>query len=83
MPRAGSGWLVASWPGSPSAVPVGCPVCNKVALLALGYSGVITWFAPAQPFVAAAALVTTAGALVMRLRGQVLCPTSPSLMVRA
>src|SRR5699024_932277 len=28
---------------------VGCPVCNKIALLALGYSGALTWFAPAQP----------------------------------
>ena len=61
---------------------VGCPVCNKIALLALGYFGAITWFAPVQPFLAAA-LVTTAGALLMRLRGQVLCPMSPSLMARA
>jgi len=59
---------------------VGCPVCNKIALLALGYSGAITWFAPVQPFLAAAALVTTAGALLMRLRGQILCSTSPSMM---
>lgn len=54
---------------------VGCPVCNKIALLALGYSGAITWFAPAQPFLAAAALATTAGALLVRLRGQILCTT--------
>ncbi|WP_407343328.1 hypothetical protein [Pengzhenrongella phosphoraccumulans] len=52
---------------------VGCPVCNKLALLALGYSGALTWFAPAQPYLAATALATTAGALLMRLRGQVLC----------
>lgn len=52
---------------------VGCPVCNKVALLALGYSGAITWFAPVQPVLAVAALVATAGALVVRLRGQVSC----------
>ena len=57
---------------------VGCPVCNKIALLALGYSGAITRFAPVQPFLAAAALVMTAGALLMRLRGQILCSTSPS-----
>lgn len=61
---------------------VGCPVCNKIALLALGYSGAITWFAPVQPFLAAAALMMTAGALLMRLRGQVLCSTSPSVMAR-
>ncbi len=53
---------------------VGCPVCNKLALLALGYSGALTWFAPVQPFLAAAAVALTAGALVFRLRGQTLCP---------
>ncbi len=62
---------------------VGCPVCNKIALLALGYSGAITWFAPLQPFLAAVALVTTTGALLMRLRGQTLCSTSPSVMETA
>ncbi|HIW67205.1 MAG TPA: hypothetical protein H9878_03610, partial [Candidatus Dietzia merdigallinarum] len=57
---------------------VGCPVCNKLALLVLGYSGAITWFAPMQPFLAVIALVLTAVALVVRLRGQVACvlPTS-------
>lgn len=54
---------------------VGCPVCNKIALLALGYSGALTWFAPVQPYLAAAAMLLTAGALVFRLRGQVFCPT--------
>lgn len=54
---------------------VGCPVCNKIALLALGYSGALTWFAPVQPYLAAVALLLTAGALVVRLRGQVYCPT--------
>lgn len=53
---------------------VGCPVCNKIALLALGYSGAITWFAPLQPVLAVAALLLTGIALVWRLRGQVACP---------
>jgi|SRR5690625_2548224 len=53
---------------------VGCPVCNKIALLALGYSGAITWFTPIQPFLALAALILTGVALVWRLRGQVACP---------
>lgn len=57
---------------------VGCPVCNKLALLALGYSGALTWFAPVQPYLAAAALVLTAAALLVRLRGQVLCPAPRS-----
>ncbi|WP_109474487.1 hypothetical protein [Ornithinimicrobium cavernae] len=63
---------------------VGCPVCNKLALLALGYSGAITWFAPLQPFLAVAALALTAAALVWRLRGQVYCPvTAPAPAVVA
>jgi len=57
---------------------VGCPVCNKLALLALGYSGAITWFAPVQPFLAVAAMVLTGVALVSRLRGQLACPARPT-----
>lgn len=56
---------------------VGCPVCNKLALLALGYSGAITWFTPVQPFLALGALILTGVALVSRLRGQVVCPIRP------
>lgn len=52
---------------------VGCPVCNKLALLALGYSGAITWFAPVQPVLAVVALALTVVALVVRLTGQVEC----------
>lgn len=66
---------------------VGCPVCNKLALLALGYSGAITWFAPVQPFLALAAMFLTGAALLWRLRGQVFCPipvqkTSPLEVAR-
>lgn len=57
---------------------VGCPVCNKIALLALGYSGAITWFAPFQPVLAIAAMLLTGLALVWRLKGQVACPLTPS-----
>lgn len=53
---------------------VGCPVCNKFALLALGYGGAMTWFAPVQPVLALAALATTGLALMARLRGQIACP---------
>lgn len=56
---------------------VGCPVCNKIVLLALGYSGALTWFAPAQPYLALLGLVLTGAALIWRLRGQVSCPMPP------
>lgn len=62
---------------------VGCPVCNNFALLALGYSGALTWFAPAQPFLAALALVLSVIAVLSRLRGQVACPLPTTEPARA
>lgn len=53
---------------------IGCPVCNKIALLALGYTGALTYFAPLQPWLAAGALVLLVVALIARLAGQVACP---------
>lgn len=52
---------------------VGCPVCNKLVLLALGTSGAMTWFAPVQPFLAVASVVVMAWALRIRLRGMTSC----------
>ncbi|RXR25071.1 hypothetical protein EQW78_06335 [Oerskovia turbata] len=57
---------------------VGCPVCNKLALLALGYSGAITWFAPVQPFLGIVSLLLTGVALFVRLANQVACPVRPA-----
>ena len=54
---------------------VGCPVCNKLVLLALGTSGAMSWFAPVQPFLAVASVVVMAWALRIRLRGMVSCET--------
>lgn len=65
--RFGMAGTVLAW------FAVGCPVCNKIALLALGYTGAITWFAPIQPFLALGALVLVGVALLWRLRGQVAC----------
>lgn len=57
---------------------VGCPVCNKIALLALGYSGALHGFGAAQPFLAVGAIALTGFALVVRLRGQLSCPVQNS-----
>lgn len=57
---------------------VGCPVCNKVVLLALGYSGALQWFAPVQPVLAVGGVALLAWALRARLRGQVACPLPPA-----
>src|SRR5690606_2823932 len=53
---------------------VGCPVCNKLVLIALGYSGALQYFAPAQPVLAAVALVALTAALVVRVRRERRCP---------
>lgn len=52
---------------------VGCPVCNKIALIALGYTGALRWFAPFQPFLAVGAIAMSVTALALRLRGQIWC----------
>lgn len=56
---------------------VGCPVCNKLVLIALGYSGALTYFAPAQPFLAALAIVLLVWALIVRVRRERSCPVRP------
>ena len=56
-----------------SFLAVGCPVCNKIALVALGYSGAMNYFAPVQPFLAFAGVAILAYALIMRLNGEVKC----------
>jgi len=32
-----------------SVFAIGCPVCNKLVVLALGTGGALTYFAPVQP----------------------------------
>lgn len=53
---------------------VGCPVCNKLVLLALGSAGAITWFEPIQPALQVAAVGLLAWALDTRLAGDIACP---------
>lgn len=52
---------------------VGCPVCNKLVLLALGTSGALTWFEPVQPLLSLAAIGVLAWALRTRLLGEMSC----------
>jgi len=52
---------------------VGCPVCNKLVLAALGTGGALTWFAPLQPLLAIAALALVGWALLRRLSAAESC----------
>lgn len=59
---------------------VGCPICNKLVVAAVGVSGALTWFAPLQPWLAAASLLSLVGALAWRLRVLLLgCPQATAL----
>ncbi len=57
---------------------VGCPVCNKVVVLALGYTGALRWFEPVQPVLAVGALLLLGWALRARLQGEVSCEVPSS-----
>lgn len=46
---------------------VGCPVCNKIVLLAVGTTGAQQWFEPLQPLLAALSIGLLAYALWSRL----------------
>ena len=56
-----------------SYLAVGCPVCNKIVVIAIGASGAMTWFAPVQPALAIASLVFMVVAVRTRLLNQYRC----------
>ncbi len=64
-------------------VAVGCPVCNKIVVLALGYTGALRWFEPVQPSLAVGAVALLAWALRARLRGEIACAVTPDRSVSA
>jgi len=53
---------------------VGCPVCNKLVIVALGTTGALQWFEPVQPVLAVASIVLLGWALRSRLRSASACP---------
>ncbi len=71
--RADTAMKLGTVGGFLSFFAVGCPVCNKVILIALGSSGAISWFAPVQPFLAVASIVFMAWALRVRLMNASSC----------
>jgi hypothetical protein len=60
--------------GLVSFFAVGCPVCNKVVLIAVGATGARQWFEPIQPLLAVGSIVLLAVALRSRLRNATSCP---------
>lgn len=76
MPRREGAAARGGWVGGLLTVfAVGCPVCNKLVLLALGSAGAMAWFEPVQPLLQVAAVALLVWALRVRLRGELACST--------
>jgi hypothetical protein len=58
---------------------VGCPVCNKLVLIALGTTGALNFFAPIQPILALLGIVLLGYALQVRLKGESACALPKNL----
>jgi hypothetical protein len=70
--RAGAGKATtrkATAGGVLSFLAVGCPVCNKLVVLAIGISGALSYWAPLQPLLAVASLALLGFAVRRRLSG--------------
>lgn len=52
---------------------VGCPVCNKLVIIAVGATGARQWFEPVQPLLAVGSIALLAWALRGRLRSSEAC----------
>lgn len=49
-----------------TVLAVGCPICNKLVVLALGTAGALTYFAPIQPALGLLSVLLASVALVVR-----------------
>ena len=54
--------------GVAAFIAIGCPTCNKIALIFLGASGATSVFAPIQPLIGAVSVALLAGTLIWRMR---------------
>ena len=69
--RAGAGGVL-------SFMAAGCPVCNKLVVLAVGASGALAYFRPLQPVLGALSLVLLAAALWARVRARAQASSRPA-----
>jgi hypothetical protein len=59
--------------GMLSLFAVGCPICNKLVVMAIGVTGALNWFAPIQPLLAIGSLGLLVYALWARRRAAIQC----------
>ena len=61
-----------------STFAVGCPICNKLVVALIGVSGALSYWVPLQPPLGVLSIELLLTGLVVRLRGQVACPSPAS-----
>lgn len=61
-----------------SVFAIGCPVCNKLVVAVLGFSGALTYFSPIQPLLGLISLALLVFGLKVRLDGERSCAVSPA-----
>jgi hypothetical protein len=66
--RRQEGGVLATVGGLGAFLAIGCPVCNKIALVLLGASGALTIYAPLQPLIGAASLALLVATVAWRFR---------------
>lgn len=67
-PHANAGTGRMTLGGIGAYLAIGCPICNKIIVAALGVSGALNVFAPLQPLIGAMSIALLAGTLAWRLR---------------
>lgn len=67
-PQAEPGARRATLGGIAAYLAIGCPICNKVVVAALGVSGALNVFGPLQPLIGAASVALLGATLAWRLR---------------
>jgi hypothetical protein len=65
---ARDGSVLGAIAGIGAFLAIGCPVCNKIALVLLGTSGAMSIYAPLQPVIGAASMALLVGTLAWRMR---------------
>ena len=73
-PSAAAGMGKTAGGGLLSALAIGCPVCNKLVVFALGFSGALTIWAPLQPALGIVSIALLGWTLRTRLATERACP---------